>query len=89
MGANITIECRTAIIQGVKQLNGATLEMKDLRGGAALVIAGLIADGITEITGVHFLERGYEDFINKMQLIGAKIIKKWYTLTLAGKKSKK
>ena len=76
MGANITIEGRSAIIQGVKAINGATLEMKDLRGGAALVIAALMANGESTISGIHFLERGYEIFINKLQLIGAKIEKK-------------
>lgn len=76
MGANITVEGRSAIIQGVKKLNGATLETKDLRGGAALVIAALSAHGESTISGIHFLERGYENFVNKLQLIGAKIEKK-------------
>ena len=76
MGANITVEGRTAIIQGVNHLNGAIIETKDLRGGAALVIAGLLAHGETNISGIHFLERGYENFVNKLQLIGAKIKKK-------------
>ena len=76
MGANITVEGRSAIIQGVKILNGATLETKDLRGGAALIIAALSAQGESTITGIHFLERGYENFVKKLQLIGAKIEKK-------------
>ena len=73
MGANITVEGRSAIIQGVKELHGATVEMKDLRGGAALVIASLAANGTSIITGISFLERGYENFVNKLQLIGAKL----------------
>lgn len=76
MGANITIEGRSAIIQGVKKINGATIETKDLRGGAALVIASLAAEGESKISGVHYLERGYENFVNKLQLLGAKIEKK-------------
>lgn len=76
MGANITIEGRTAIIQGVERLNGAVIETKDLRGGAALVIASLMAEGESVISGINFLERGYENFVEKLQLLGAKIIKK-------------
>lgn len=75
MGANITIEGRTAIIQGVDKLNGAIIETKDLRGGAALVIASLVAQGESKISGVNYLERGYENFVQKLQLLGAKIIK--------------
>ncbi len=75
MGANITIEGRTAIVQGVNKLNGAMVETKDLRGGAALVIAGLIADGESKISGINYLERGYENFVQKLQLLGAKITK--------------
>lgn len=75
MGANITIEGRTAIIQGVDKLNGAIIETKDLRGGAALVIASLAAQGESKISGVNYLERGYENFVQKLQLLGAKIIK--------------
>lgn len=75
MGANITIEGRTAIIQGVHKLNGAIIETKDLRGGAALVIASLAAQGESKISGVNYLERGYENFVQKLQLLGAKIIK--------------
>lgn len=75
MGANITIEGRTAIIQGVDKLNGAIIETKDLRGGAALVIASLAAQGESRISGINYLERGYENFVQKLQLLGAKIIK--------------
>lgn len=75
MGANISIEGRTAIIQGVPKLYGTEVETKDLRGGAALVLAGLMAEGITTISGINYLERGYENLTRKLSIIGAKIIK--------------
>lgn len=75
MGANISIEGKTAIIQGVPKLYGTEIETKDLRGGAALVLAGLIADGVTTISGINYLERGYENLVEKLSIIGAKIIK--------------
>ena len=62
MGANITLEDRTAIIQGVEEIFSANLEAKELRGGA-------------EITGIEFIERGYENLIQKLTILGAKIIK--------------
>lgn len=73
MGANINIEGKTAIIQGVTKLYGTEVETKDLRGGAALVLAGLMADGITTISGIKYLERGYENLVEKLSIIGAKI----------------
>lgn len=75
MGANISIEGNTAIIQGVQKLYGADLETKDLRGGAALVLAALVAEGTSKISGISYLERGYENFIEKLSIIGAKIKK--------------
>lgn len=75
MGANINIEGNTAIIQGVDKLYGTEVETKDLRGGAALVLAGLMADGITKVSGINYLERGYENLIEKLSIIGAKIYK--------------
>lgn len=71
MGANITIEGKTAIIQGVDKLNAAKLEAKDLRGGAALIEAALVADGESEITGVKYIERGYEKIAQKLTSVGA------------------
>ena len=73
MGANITLEGKTAIIQGVPTLNSAVVEAKDLRGGAALVEAALIAEGKSEIYGVNYIERGYENIVNKLASIGANI----------------
>lgn len=75
MGAKITIEGKTAVIEGVNKLMGATVESKDLRGGASLVLAGLVAEGKTKINGVHYIERGYENFVENLQGIGALIEK--------------
>lgn len=73
MGANITIEGKTAIVQGTKKLKSANLHAKDLRGGAALIEAALMAEGTSEITGVEFIERGYEDIVSKLTCVGANI----------------
>ena len=73
MGAEITIEGRTAIIKGVEKLTGACVEAKELRGGASLVLAGLVAEGYTQITGVKYIERGYEKLIDNLNNLGAKI----------------
>lgn len=78
MGANINVEGKTAVIQGVNKLYGTGVETKDLRGGAALVLAGLMAEGVTEVCGIKYLERGYENLIEKLTIIGAKIHKAWY-----------
>ena len=75
MGANITIEGKTAIIQGVKELSAANLEAKELRGGAALITAALTAEGRSEVTGIEYVERGYEKLVKKLMILGAKIIK--------------
>jgi UDP-N-acetylglucosamine 1-carboxyvinyltransferase len=75
MGASIKVESNTAIIDGVDKLTGATVWAPDLRAGAALVIAGLMADGYTIVEPVDFIERGYEDFENKMQQVGAAVVK--------------
>ncbi|HZJ83688.1 MAG TPA: UDP-N-acetylglucosamine 1-carboxyvinyltransferase [Clostridia bacterium] len=73
MGADAKIEDRVAIIQGVETLSGAPVAATDLRAGAALVIAGLIADGMTEITNVDFIDRGYEGIEYKLIGLGADI----------------
>ena len=75
MGAEITIEGKIAIIKGVKKLTGAMVEAKELRGGASLVLAGLVAEGYTNISGVKYIERGYENFVETLNVLGAKIIK--------------
>lgn len=63
MGASIMVEGRAAIIQGVDALTGANVEAKDLRGGAALLIAGCMAEGITKITDIQYIQRGYENIV--------------------------
>ncbi|MBE5968079.1 MAG: UDP-N-acetylglucosamine 1-carboxyvinyltransferase [Lachnospiraceae bacterium] len=71
MGASIKVESNTAIIDGVDRLTGAIVSAPDLRAGAALVIAGLMAEGFTIVENVEFIERGYENFEYKMQQLGA------------------
>jgi UDP-N-acetylglucosamine 1-carboxyvinyltransferase len=73
MGANIKVVGRAAIIKGVPQLSGAPVEATDIRAGAALVLAGLAAEGATEITGTEFIDRGYERFVDKLRPLGAQI----------------
>ena len=73
MGANIHITGKTATVTGVERLYGSTVCAHDLRAGAALVIAGLAAEGTTYVEHVHFIERGYEDLIGKLTALGAKI----------------
>lgn len=76
MGAQININGNTAIIKGVKNLTGAVVEAKDLRAGAALVLAALAAEGQTIVEGVFHIERGYEKLEQNLSSIGANIIKK-------------
>ena len=73
MGANIRVVDRVAIIDGVKQLVGAPITTPDLRAGAAMIVAGLIAEGTTEISGVHFIRRGYEHIDSKLRQLGARV----------------
>ena len=73
MGARVRIYEQTAVIEGVPQLHGAAVEATDLRAGAALVIAGLMAQGTTEIYNTHFIDRGYEHLEEKLNSLGAKI----------------
>ena len=75
MGANIKVEGNTAIIDGVSKYTGARISAPDLRAGAALVIAGLAAEGITVVDDIYYIERGYEDFDVKLRGIGAQIEK--------------
>jgi UDP-N-acetylglucosamine enolpyruvyl transferase len=73
MGANIKLEGRMAVIKGVKQLTGANIFARDLRGGAALVLAGLVADGETVIADIKHIDRGYECIEEKLSMVGADI----------------
>lgn len=71
MGAEIRIEGHHAIVHGVKGFSGAQVKSPDLRGGAALVMAGLVADGITQVSDIYHIDRGYERFVEKLQSLGA------------------
>lgn len=73
MGADISVDGKVAVIQGVGKLTGAPVAATDLRAGAAMVIAGLAAEGTTEITDIHYIERGYVCIEKKLQSIGADI----------------
>ena len=75
MGANIKTEGNRAMIQGGKQLEGAQVIATDLRAGAALVLAGLVAQGTTEISEIYHIERGYEKFTEKFNSLGANIFR--------------
>ena len=73
MGANIQADGHVAVIEGVEHLQGAPVQACDLRAGAAMVIAGLSAEGVTELSQVQFIERGYEDLVDKLRAVGADI----------------
>ena len=73
MGANIKVEGNSAIIDGVKKLTGARVSAPDLRAGAALVIAGLAAEGVTVVDDIVYIQRGYENFEEKLRSLGAEI----------------
>lgn len=73
MGAKITVEGKSAIIRGVRKLYGANVKATDLRGGAALVLAGLSAKGVTKVDDIEYILRGYENFDKKLRNINANI----------------
>lgn len=73
MGAQIQVDGKVAVIEGVKRLTGAPVVACDLRAGAAMVIAGLAAEGVTEVDQIYHIERGYEDIVNKLTGVGADI----------------
>ncbi len=75
MGANISVEGRVAVIEGVERLKGAPVKATDLRAGAALIVAALGAEGVTEIYDIHHVERGYENMEVKLRSLGADIQK--------------
>ena len=73
MGAQIQVDGKIAVIEGVEKLTGARIRACDLRAGAAMVIAGLAAQGTTEIDCIYHIERGYEDIVRKLSGVGADI----------------
>ena len=76
MGANVQVDGTIAVFQGVEELTGAPVRANDLRAGAAMIIAGLIARGTTEIEDILYIDRGYEDYVEKLQNMGADIYRK-------------
>jgi len=73
MGADIQVDGRVAIVRGVKRLSGAKVNARDLRGGAALVIAGLCADGITRVADIEYIDRGYDSIESRISELGGNI----------------
>ena len=73
MGADINVDGRIAVVQGVKDLEGCEVEATDLRAGAAMVLAGLAASGTTTITNIKYICRGYEAMVQKLYALGAHI----------------
>jgi UDP-N-acetylglucosamine 1-carboxyvinyltransferase len=73
MNARIKIDGRTAIIEGGHPLSGAQVKATDLRAGASLILAGLVAEGTTELTELHHVDRGYVDIVGKLRALGANI----------------
>ncbi|MGN0557487.1 MAG: UDP-N-acetylglucosamine 1-carboxyvinyltransferase [Acutalibacteraceae bacterium] len=73
MGAKIKVNGHTAVIEGVDRLVGAPVKAVDLRAGAAMIIAGLMAEGTTEIENIHIIDRGYENYVEKLTALGANI----------------
>jgi UDP-N-acetylglucosamine 1-carboxyvinyltransferase len=75
MGANIKVEGRIAIIEGINRLSGSPVHATDLRAGAAMVIAGLAAEGETEISNLRHIDRGYDDIVGILESLGADILR--------------
>ncbi|MEG1180816.1 MAG: UDP-N-acetylglucosamine 1-carboxyvinyltransferase, partial [Oscillospiraceae bacterium] len=75
MGANIQVDGKVAVIEGVECLTAAPVKATDLRAGAAMIIAGLAAEGETHIEDIYHVERGYEDVVEKFRALGADIKK--------------
>jgi UDP-N-acetylglucosamine 1-carboxyvinyltransferase len=73
MGARISIEGHHAVVRGIDRLSGAQVKAPDIRAGAALVLAGLVADGETEVSGVEHIDRGYENFHGRLRALGADV----------------
>lgn len=76
MGAHVTTDDRVAVVEGVSRLTGAPVRATDLRAGAALIVAGLMADGVTEIANVKYIDRGYDHLEDKLRILGAEIDRK-------------
>jgi UDP-N-acetylglucosamine 1-carboxyvinyltransferase len=79
MGAQIEFseDKKTAIVSGVEKLSGAEVKATDLRAGAALVLAGLAAEGVSEISNIKYIDRGYENFVEKLKSLGGQVARQW------------
>jgi UDP-N-acetylglucosamine 1-carboxyvinyltransferase len=73
LGASIAVRGNVAVVEGVRRLTGATVMASDLRASAALVIAGLVAEGRTDVRRIYHLDRGYEDIVGRLGALGANI----------------
>ena len=82
MGASIDVEGHHAVIRGMARLSAAPVQALDIRAGAAMVIAGLCADGVTEVEDMHHVDRGYEDFEEKLTALGAEVHRERELVTL-------
>jgi len=76
MGSNVSVDGRIAVVEGPVRLTGSPVSSTDLRAGAAMVIAGLMADGVTEVYNLKYIDRGYEDFEQKLRKLGAQITRR-------------
>ena len=76
MGANISVDGRTAVVEGVSRLTGSPVSSTDLRAGAAMVLAGLMAHGVTEVYNLKYIDRGYENFEGKLKSLGAQLARR-------------
>ncbi len=84
LGADLTIDGHHVLVRGRPGLSGAPVEASDIRAGAALVVAGLVADGVTEVAGVDHVDRGYADFVGKLQALGADVTRQPVTQSRFG-----
>jgi UDP-N-acetylglucosamine 1-carboxyvinyltransferase len=73
MGADIVTTGHHAVVRGVPQLSGAQVRATDIRAGAALVLAGMVADGVTEVSGASHIDRGYEDLAGRLAALGGDV----------------
>jgi len=73
MGADIALEDHHALVRGACELQGAPVSSTDLRAGAALVLAGIVADGETQVHRIEHIDRGYEDYVGKLKALGADV----------------
>jgi UDP-N-acetylglucosamine 1-carboxyvinyltransferase len=73
MGADIEVMGRIAVVRGVPKLYGTSVSATDLRGGASLIVAGLSAEGLTEVSNIHYIDRGYQEIEKVLTSVGANI----------------